>query len=94
MRDRLDNRQRLRGGRLWQRMHLWATTQGLAMGPLNQMVERLEREMQLKIEPHFGREVDALVSETSWQALFPFRMGYPKVEAKLSPRRAIQDVMW
>ena len=63
VRDRLDNRQRLRVGRLWQRMHLWATTQGLAMGPLNQMVERLEREMQLKIEPHFGREVDALVSD-------------------------------
>ena len=93
VRDRLDNRQRLRVGRLWQRMHLWATTQGLAMNPLNQMVERLEREKQLKIEPHFGREVDALVSDSSWQALFPFRMGYPKVEAKLSPRRAIQDVM-
>ena len=93
VRDRLDNRQRLRVGRLWQRMHLWATEQGLAMGPLNQMVERLERELQLKIEPHFGREVDALVSGSSWQALFPFRMGYPKVAAKLSPRRAIQDVM-
>ena len=34
-----------------------------------------------------------LVSDASWQALFPFRIGYPKVEAKLSPRRAIQDVM-
>jgi hypothetical protein len=63
------------------------------MGPLNQMAERLEREPQLKIDPHFGREVDALVGDSSWQALFRFRMGYPKVEARLSPRRAIQDVM-
>ena len=93
VRDRLDNRERLRVGRLWQRMHLWATAQGLAMGPLNQMGERLERELQLKSDMHFGREVGALVSDSSWQALFPFRMGYPKVEAKLSPRRAIQDVM-
>jgi hypothetical protein len=93
VRDRLNNRQRLRVGRFWQRMHLWATTQGLAMHPLNQMTERLERELQLKIEPRFGREVEALVSDSSWQALFPFRMGYPKVAAKLSPRRAVQDVM-
>ena len=93
VRDRLNNLQRLSVGRLWQRMHLWATTQGFAMHPLNQMIERVERELQLKIEPHFGREVEALVSDSSWQALFPFRMGYPKVAAKLSPRRAVQDVM-
>lgn len=93
VRDRMDNRQRLRAGRLWQRMHLWATAQGLAMGPLHQMIERLEREMQLKIDPHFGREVAGLLGDSSWQALFPFRMGYPKVAAKLSPRRAIQDVL-
>lgn len=39
-----DNAQRLQAGRMWQRMHLWATTQGLAMQPLNQVVERAERE--------------------------------------------------
>ena len=30
-RDKRDNGERLREDRLWQRMHLWATTNGLAM---------------------------------------------------------------
>ena len=34
-RDAGDNGQRVEGGRLWQRMHLWATAEGIAMHPLN-----------------------------------------------------------
>ena len=33
MPDARDNAMRILGGRMWQRMHLWATTQGLAMLP-------------------------------------------------------------
>ncbi len=42
-----DNTQRLECGRVWQRIHLWGTTQGLALQPLNQMCERVDREAQL-----------------------------------------------
>ena len=93
VRDSRDNAQRLRGGRAWQRMHLWATTQGLAMQPLNQMTERADREAQLGLKPDFGDVLKDLVGEPGWQALMPFRVGYPTAEARLSPRRAVGDVV-
>lgn len=91
--DARDNTMRLRGGRLWQRMHLWATTKGLAMQPLNQMSERADRELQLGIEPRFGTALKELVADAGWQALMPLRIGYPTVEAKPSPRRDLKSVL-
>lgn len=88
-----DNALRIRGGRLWQRMHLWATTKGLAMQPLNQMPERADRELQLGIEPRFGNALKELVASDNLQALMPFRVGYPTVEGKPSPRRDLQSVL-
>ena len=43
VRNNRDNAQRAQGGRIWQRMHLWGTTQGLAMAPVNQ-IKRIDRE--------------------------------------------------
>ena len=83
----------LQGGRLWQRLHLWATTQGLAVQPLNQMAERADRERQLGLEPTFGKALADLAGSGRWQALMPFRIGYPLREALPSPRRALQDVI-
>ena len=91
--DARDNAARIHGGRLWQRMHLWATTKGLAMQPLNQMSERADRERQLGIEPRFGNALGELVADAGFQALMPFRIGYPTVEAKPSPRRDLQSVL-
>ncbi len=88
-----DNAMRIRGGRLWQRMHLWATTKGLAVQPLNQMSERADREQQLGIEPRFGTALKELVADANSQALMPFRIGYPTVEAKPSPRRELKAVL-
>ena len=88
-----DNAMRIRGGRLWQRMHLWATTKGLAMQPLNQMSERADRELQLGIEPRFGKALKELIGDAGMQALMPFRAGYPTVEAKPSPRRDLKSVL-
>jgi len=88
-----DNAQRILGGRLWQRMHLWATGKGLAAQPLNQMSERADREEQLGIEPRFGTALKELVADASLQALMPFRIGYPTVVAKPSPRRDLQSVL-
>jgi hypothetical protein len=88
-----DNAMRIRGGRLWQRMHLWATTQGLAVQPLNQMSERADREQQLGIEPRFGTALKELVADADSQALMPFRIGYPTMEGRPSPRRDLKSVL-
>jgi hypothetical protein len=91
--DRNDKSQQLECGRLWQRMHLWATTQGLAMQPLNQMPERAAREEVLGIEPIFSNALAELIDDPNWQALMMFRIGYPTIEALPSPRRAAKDVI-
>ncbi len=91
--DSHDNGLRIRGGRMWQRMHLWATTQGLAMQPLNQMVERADRERQLALEPKFGTALAQLVGSPGLQALMPFRIGYPLAPGGLSPRRSVTSVL-
>jgi len=91
--DANDNAWRIRGGRLWQRMHLWATTQGLSMHPLNQMPERADRERTLGIDPRFGSALKELVSVPGMQALMPFRLGYPIMQARPSPRRDVMAVL-
>jgi len=82
----------LEAGRLWQRMHLWGTTEGLAMQPLNQTVERAEREQTAGLRPEIGASLQALLPGHGWHPLMPFRIGYPTVEALKSPRRLAQDV--
>jgi hypothetical protein len=88
-----DNGQRLQGGRFWQRMHLWAAGHALAVQPLNQIPERADREASLGIEPVFGTALRDLVGDPAWEALMPFRIGYPLREALPSPRRAVEDVL-
>ena len=93
VRDGMDNIQRLQCGQIWQRIHLWGTTQTLALQPLNQMCERADRERQLGIEPVFGKAVADLIGEESWHGIMPFRIGYPTVDALLSPRRGLDKVI-
>jgi hypothetical protein len=91
--DSGDNVQRLLGGRAWQRMHLWGTTQGLGMQPLNQLPERADRERQLGIEPRFGHALKALLGDEGGQVLMPFRLGYPTRVGLPSPRRPVPSVL-
>ena len=93
VRDDRDNAQRMEAGRLWQRMHLWATTKGLAMQPLNQINERAEREQVLGIEPRFGDAQKELIGDPNWRGIFVFRTGYPTADASGSPRRSAKDVI-
>lgn len=88
-----DHASHIRGGQLWQRMHLKATVMGLAAHPLNQMPERADRERQLGIEPRFGRALWELVGDPNLHVLMPFRIGYPTAEAKPSPRRDLKSVL-
>jgi len=92
-RDAADNANRVHSGRLWQRMHLWAETKGIAMQPLNQMPERADRERSLGIEPRFSNAMKELAGDSAWQAVMPFRLGYPTVAALASPRRSVEQVI-
>jgi len=91
--DTRDGRMRLRGGGMWQRMHLWATTRGLAMQPLNQLAERADRERQLALTPTYTTMLEKLIDGSGLEALMPFRIGYPVRDAGLSPRRDVEAVL-
>lgn len=91
----IDSRsQQLHAGRLWQRMHLWATTQDLAMHPMNQPIERAAREEQLNVADRtYTRILADLVDNPEWSPVMTFRLGYPAREVNPAPRRDPQSVM-
>jgi len=91
--DSRDDRLRLQGGRLWQRMHLWATTTGLAMQPMSQITERADREASLNLQPQFGAALRELTGDPQRDVLMVFRLGYPTEPAPASPRRSVPDVL-
>jgi hypothetical protein len=94
VRDQMDNELRLRGGRLWQRMHLQATIEGLGVQPLNQMPERADREVQLGLEPYFTNVLADLVGNDEFHTLMPFRFGYPTDHPSApAPRRSVENVL-
>jgi nitroreductase len=91
-RDAGDVRQRIEGGRLLQRIHLWTTGQGLALHHMNQITERADRELELGSKPRFADVLGDLVPD-GWQVLSTFRLGFPTRSARPSPRRAVSEVM-
>lgn len=93
VRDGTDNAQRIAGGRLYQRLHLAAVNRGLAMQPLNQITERIDREKLLGLDPRFTQAAADLMPEPGWQPLMSFRVGYPTVNASPSPRRRAEAVL-
>jgi nitroreductase len=92
VRDATDNRQRLGGGRLLERVHLWTTGNGIALQHMNQLTERADRERELSIKPQFGEALAQLLPD-GWQALSLFRIGYPTDTPNKSPRRAVEAVI-
>jgi hypothetical protein len=92
VRDVADNKQRLQGGRLLERIHLWASGNGLALQHMNQLTERADREQELGITPQFGDAVHQLLPD-GWQALSLFRLGYPTQTPNKAPRRSAEAVI-
>jgi len=86
------NLQRLRAGRIWQRMHLTATAAGLAMQPLCQIPERIDRETSANLPPVFTTAMAAMLPAGT-HPVMTFRIGYPTGAALLSPRRPAADVI-
>lgn len=91
VRDPLDPIQRLGAGRIWQRMHLSATVAGLAMQPLCQIPERIDRERSAALPPDFTTAAAAMLP-ARWHPVMTFRTGYPTADALRSPRRPASDV--
>jgi hypothetical protein len=93
VRDRYDRTLSMRAGRVWQHLHLWATSQGLAAQPLNQPIEVADREKSLNQPGAQDAMLASLTGDASWQPTFAFRMGWPSGPAAPSPRRGIDEVL-
>lgn len=92
VRDLYDRQQAMDAGRLWQRLHLWATGHGLAMHPVNQAVEMVDRERERRRPATYAKALAGLTGD-DWQATFNFRIGYPLRPASHSPRRSVGSVL-
>jgi len=92
-RDGGDTAQRLAAGQLWQRLHLAATTRGLAVQPLCQIPERIDRERATAGEPIITRAFASVLPATGGEAVLAFRIGYPTAATHLSPSRPAEEVV-
>lgn len=90
--DRYDRKATLAAGRVWQRLHLSATARGLAMQPLNQPIEMIDRERQTGQGDQWAKRIARLTGD-EWQATFSFRAGFASRPAPPSPRRRLKDVV-
>jgi nitroreductase len=92
VRDRYDRPETIAAGRTWQRLHLSATVHGIAMQPLNQPIEMVDREREMGHGTQWAQRA-AQLTGPDWQATFSFRAGYSEHAAGPSPRRALHDVV-
>jgi nitroreductase len=87
-----DRGQRLEAGRIWQRLHLAATVDGLGMQPLCQIPERIDRETSAGLRPEFTDAIAPMLPPGS-HPVMTFRIGYPTARSPLSPRRPAADIL-
>ena len=90
--DAADAESQLQVGRAYQRLHLWATANGLGLQPLNQVTERIARDRSQGRTPPLEAPL-AQLTPSGRTALFTLRIGHPTVEAGLSPRRRPAEVV-
>ena len=93
VRDRYEQEQCLRAGRIWQRAHLLATARGVAARPCNESVEMMDRERLLAQPAMRAALLAEVLGDAAWQPTFVFYMGYPRWKARASPRRGVEDVV-
>jgi hypothetical protein len=93
VRDLYDRPTAIGAGRLWQRIHLLLTAHGIAAQPLNQAIERVDREQDLGAPPATASALGQIIPMGDWRPTFIFRAGYARRDPRRSPRRAVRDVM-
>ncbi|GIF20933.1 hypothetical protein BJ973_001160 [Actinoplanes tereljensis] len=87
-----DRATQLDAGRLLERIHLTATSRGIALHHMNQITERIDRERSTGATATFAPRFAALLPPGQ-QPLLTFRVGYPVRHAAPSPRRATTEVL-
>ena len=80
-------------GRLWQRLQLRLTQRGMASQPLNQPLERADRERQLGLPDRWAALLESFGAGPGWRPTFLFRLGSPTHTVGHSPRRGLAEVM-
>lgn len=80
----------LEGGRVLQRLHLWASANDVGFQHMNQITERIDRDRQLDNAQTFEQPLAALAGPG---VLVAFRVGTPTVDAMSSPRRPVSEVL-
>ena len=93
VRDRYEQENCLRAGRIWQRAHLLATARGLAARPCNEAVEMVDHERALDRPASRAALLNEITGDSTWQPTFVFYMGYPTLAAHASPRRPVEAVL-
>ncbi len=93
VRDLYNKPQTLNAGRVWQRLHLWMSANGLAAQPVNQMLEVVDRQRQLGQRARMANVVDELTGGPAWRPTFAFRLGYPNTGVLPSARRPVSEVL-
>ena len=91
VRDPARPEQLVEAGRLWQRVHLEATHHGVAMQPLDQWLELMDRTRQRGNAAPLARSVD--FASPGYTPVMMFRAGMPLREAPPSARRPLEDVV-
>jgi len=91
--DRYDRKATLAAGRVWQRQHLSATARGLAMQPLNQPIEMIDRERQSGRGAQWAKRIASPDRRRVASPTFSFRAGFASRPAPPSPRRRLRDVV-
>jgi hypothetical protein len=79
-------------GRLWQRLHVRATSMGLSAQPLNQWMERVDRERQLGTAPRAAAAAARVLGRPGARPTFAFRIGVAPRPALPAPRRPVEAV--
>jgi len=93
VRDRFEQSQNIRAGRLWQRAHLLATARGLAARPANQTAELVDQERLHGQESRATAALAGITGDPAWQTTFMFYMGYPTRAAHATVRRPVEKVI-
>jgi hypothetical protein len=87
VRNRMDQRQSLLAGQLWQRAHLLATAWGIGARPCNEAIEMIDYEHFRGRPAERQSQLGSVIGDSTWQPTFLFLMGYPTHGAHASPRR-------
>ena len=91
--DLADRPALIEAGRIWQRLHLAGTLKGLAMQPLNQMMEVADRDRALGRPSPAAKALEELGGFAESIVAFGFRVGYARGPAPASPRRSVEQVL-